>query len=255
MKGFILALIFLFMSGCGTDDYSTPRSSCLTHGADIPCGSIYTEDLLTVHEMATIDALKAYIREKKNLPRNSPFRKIDDGKGSMKDLLRGLSLVKHIYQVNPIFALALSALESGWGTSELARKRYNLWGWDATTDGKRKGRRFKSWTDGFNTVFRRIKVSYLRHTGKYYKACAPPERFPKYVREGGCTIKDCGASLAGMNCKYSYDNNWAKKIRVQMDAITSFINARCRKLIWAPYELPSPDMIPSPLKFSFCYQS
>lgn len=252
MRYLRFVLIFLCLSSCGVYNHSIPQSSCLIHGAGIPCGNIYTEDLLTVPKTATIDALKDYLREKKNLSKDSPFRKIDDGRGDLNDLMRGLTLVKNAYQVNPIFALALSAIESGWGTSELAgEKYYNLWGWNAPYDGKEGGSRFKSWSHGFNIVFRSIKADYLSPKGKYHKSCAPPEYFAKYVRKGGCSLRDCGASLAGMNCKYALDNNWAKKIREQMDNITSFINARCHRIKGFPIEVPSIEITPPSRGFSF----
>ena len=224
-------LIVLVITACGLDQDQDTKNApiCLEHGKGIPCDQdIYAEDLLTVHPAASIEALKDYLLSKKNLKKSSPFRKIAGGKGDLNDLLRGIAIAKNAYGINPLFALSLSALESKWGVSYIAKTKYNLWGWNAVDGAPGRATKFKSFSDGFNHVFKFIKAWYLRPNGRHHKSCSPPERFNRYVRRGGCSIKDCGASLAGMNCRYSSDPRWARKIRSQMNHIARFINKRCQ---------------------------
>lgn len=229
----LLCALVLISSACGIEqDQDTKTAiSCPRDGKVMPRNQdIYEEDLLTVHPMATIDALRDYLLEKKNLKKSSPFRKAGEGKGGMNDLLRGITLAKNAYGINPLFALSLSALESKWGMSHIARTKYNLWGWNAVDRQTGRATKFESFSQGFNHVFRFMKAWYLSPKGRNYKSCSPPERFGHYVRRGGCSDKDCGASLAGMNCKYSSDPEWALKIRSQMNHIARFINARSLRL-------------------------
>ena len=246
-----LFVIFLFkLSSCGgvgqEEDYIAKNApGCALSKNGIPCGDIYSNDLLMVHKHATVDALRDYLIAKKNIKKSSTFRKVDDGIGDMQDLLRGINLVKKAYGINPIFVLALSAMESGWGTSCIARRRNNLWGWNAV-DGRPCWRvtKFKSYTDGFNIVFPRLKEWYLRTNGKYHRQCQPLEHFDRYVRRGGCSARHCGTTLAGMNCKYSSDPRWAFNIRTQMNHIARFINERCK--IIPPFDeirFPQPERV------------
>ena len=232
-----LFVIFLFkLSSCGDtgqdEDYISKNApGCARSDNGIPCGDIFSADLLTVHEHATIDALRDYLIAKKNVRSTSPFRQVDgDGKGDREDLLRGVRIVRDLYGINPIFAVSLSALESKWGQSYLARTRYNLWGWNAVDGKEWKASRFKSFSAGFKYVFSRIQEWYFFKDGKYHRQCKPLEHFKTYVRRGGCSARHCGITLAGMNCKYSSDPKWAYKIRLQMNHITRFINKRCQSL-------------------------
>lgn len=243
-----LLWILLLAQGCGDDSSVVKaKADCQEEGV-IPCGTIYTKDLLTVHKAATIRALRDYLLQKKNLRKNSPFRTVDDGNGDMGDILRGINLVKETYGINPIFALALSALESGWGKSCIARARNNLWGWNAV-DGRPCYRvtKFKSFTAGFSLVFKHIKEKYIKEDGLYHRNCNPLEHFNRYVRRTGCPANYCGTTLAGMNCKYSSDSNWSNKVRANMNRITDFINKRCKELVTAPIvvKLPRTSIEPS----------
>ena len=248
----LYALVFVIWA-CGIEQDQNAKTtySCSLRGDGIPCNrNVYTEDLLTVHRMATIDALRDYLLEKKNLNKSSPFRKtnyseepkqvydqkckryvtVAAGRGDINDLLRGIALAKNAYGINPLFALSLSALESKWGESCIAKSKYNLWGWNAADGRTGDASKFESFAQGFNQVFKDIKFWYLKPDGRYHKSCSPAEHFKRYVRRGGCSIKDCGASLAGMNCKYSSDPKWAFKIRSQMNHIARFINERCNRI-------------------------
>ena len=218
-----LPVLLYLLSGCGGDGmYSSVKFVC---GSGMPCGDIYSKDLLQANA-TTIDALRAYMVNK-DLNRRyakTPFKQEDNGQGDIDDLMRGLMIVKKLHGINPIFALALSIHESGWGTSQQATDKYNLWGWNAHDGKEYLATTFDSFTQGFNTVFKFIKRSYLSQDGRFYQACTALQKFTRFTRKGGCTIRDCGASLAGMNCMYASDNGWAREVREHMNNITAFIN-------------------------------
>ncbi len=242
MRGFLRAVAVVFLlSGCGTED--EPNDALLSDcGTGIPCGDIYSEDLLQA-DATTIEALRGYMLNT-SASEGKPLRQESDGRGDIDDLLWGLEVVKQLYGINPIFALALTIHESGWGNSSIARDKRNLWGWKAYDGSAYKdAATFDYYTHGFNHVFNRIKVLYLDPAGRYYKSCNPPEHFSEYVRDGGCTAQHCGASLAGMNCKYASDPGWAEKIRNHMNTITRYINNNF---------VPSPDTVSCPAGVMWC---
>lgn len=219
----LLPLLFLWLGGCGRDEfYSLASFSC---GEGLSCGDIYSDDLLRA-DVATIDGLRAYVLNTQLTKRyaDTPFKREDDGRGDIDDLMRGLMLVKQLHGINPIFALALSIHESGWGTSPQARGKRNLWGWNAADGKEHLATTFNSFSQGFNLVFGRIKHLYLSSTGRFYQPCSAPQKFTRFSRKGGCSARDCGASLAGMNCKYSSDDGWAREVRAHMNNITAYIN-------------------------------
>ena len=217
-KKFLLISCYLFVTACGVDNYS----QVLSCGNGIPCGDVYSEDLLISEHWVTIDAIEQYLANKK-LDR-SPFKTVDDGVADRDDLLWGLTTVQNLYGINPIFALALSVHESGWGRSNIARGKKNLWGWNAKDNcPARCAIEFSSYRDGFNTVFSRIKKNYLTEGGPYYRACGDSKR----VRCASGKYKQadaCGYTLAGMNCSYASDRGWGQKIRNHMNNITTYIN-------------------------------
>lgn len=233
----LLAVVFSLLIGCGTDDmYSLTKSDC---GEGLACGNIYSQDLLSANA-TTIDALHEYLLNKQLSGKfaNTPFKHKQDGNGDIDDLMWGLTVVKKLYKINPIFALALSIHESGWGTSSLAKNKNNLWGWNSgyctstnrCGDSFDKAAGFGSYGNGFNTVFKKIKNNYLTKAtnanekdGIFYQRCGNKKRV---VCVGGNIKKanECGPTLAGMNCKYAADDNWGKLIRNHMNDITAYIN-------------------------------
>lgn len=233
----LLLIATMILVSCGTEEVPTETLK-LACGGD-SCGDIYTEDLLR-GDAGTIDNLRKYVLNKKLGKRlaTTPFKQENDGRGDIDDLMWGLEIVQHLYGINPIFALALSIHESGWGTSRLGREKHNLWGWNSgyCTSASRcgdsfdKATGFGSYGNGFNTVFRKIKRHYLTErdpaagTGRYYHRCGDKKR----VHCVGNDIKEgraCGATLAGMNCSYAEDDNWALKIRSHMSDITAYIKS------------------------------
>ena len=214
-----LFIVYLFITACGVDNYS----QVLSCGDGIPCGDVYSEDLLISEHWVTIDAIEQYLANK-NLDRPSPFENADDGIADRDDLLWGLATVQNLYGINPIFALALSIHESGWGRSSISRGKKNLWGWNAKDSCPgRCAIKFTSYRDGFNTVFARIKRNYLSDDGRYYRNCSDNSQ-PRCASGKVKQAEACGYTLAGMNCSYASDVGWGRKIRNHMNNITTYIN-------------------------------
>ena len=226
-----LSLFLLLVVGCGKDndnvsETESKKSNCI-EGGTIRCGDIYSKDLLYVHNLMKIDVLREFIAEKRTI-KDSPWSKIDEGVGDIDDLMYGVSIAKEIYGINPVFALALSAQESLWGRSRIARLKRNLWGWEAYDHCPfRCARKFTSYRDGFNTVFARIKNNYLTEGGKHYQQCG--DKTPVTCANKQAKQADaCGVSLAGMNCRYTTSSDWGAKIRRIMNQMINYINQRCK---------------------------
>ena len=224
MRNLQLVVVFLMLVGCGMEDpYGLLKAD------------YRTEDLLLPDSARVpIDALREYVLTKKlsNKWKKTPFKLEIDGVSDIDDLMWGLTLVQELYGISPIFALALSIHESGWGTNSQATGKNNLWGWNSgfcntannrCGDSFEKADAFSSYGNGFNIVFRQIKRNYLTEGGRRYHKCGSNKR----VECVGGDIKRadaCGASLAGMNCSYAEADNWGKLIRGHMNDITRYVN-------------------------------
>lgn len=222
-------LLLLLVIACGEDDVSEPvsqKTSCI-EGGTIKCGDIYSKDLLYVHTLMTIDVLREFIAEKRTI-KDSPWSKIGRGIGDLDDLMHGVMIAKKVYGINPVFALALSAQESLWGRSRIARLKRNLWGWEAYDHCPFDcARKFTSYRDGFNLVFARIKQNYLTEGGKHYQQCGDSTAV-KCADKTTKRADACGVSLAGMNCRYTTSSDWGFNVRRIMNQMINYINQRCR---------------------------
>lgn len=72
------------------------------------------------------------------------------------------------YGVNALFLTALTAQESGWGSSNRARTQNNLSGYAVYSDGS-KGRSFSSKTSSIMATAKLLSKDYLNKNGKHYK--------------------------------------------------------------------------------------
>lgn len=227
--------LLLLVVACGKDggrdgsDVSDPEStkSKCVEGGTIRCGDVYSKDLTYVHTLMTIDILYDFIAEKRTI-KDSPWSKVAKGIGDIDDLMYGVSIAKNVYGINPVFALALSAQESLWGRSRIARLKRNLWGWEAYDHCPFEcARKFTSYRDGFNLVFARIKKNYLTEGGKYYQSCGDSVSV-KCADKSQRRADACGTSLAAMNCRYTTSSDWGAKIRRIMNQMVNYINRRCK---------------------------
>jgi Putative peptidoglycan binding domain/Mannosyl-glycoprotein endo-beta-N-acetylglucosaminidase/CHAP domain len=162
----------------------------------MPQGTIFTEDLFQ-SDTATLLQLESYLKQK--APNDSPF-KVE----KRIDLLTGIEHSKIALGLNPIFILAFAIHESGWGRSQIAKVKNNLFGWGAfDADPFNKAWSFDSYQECIDVVMKTIKQIYLTTGGTYFN----------------------GTTLKGMNVKYATDNNWASGIRALMNEIDSFVSS------------------------------
>ena len=104
-----------------------------------------------------------------------------------------------IYKVNALFIISLTSLESGYGTSKLARTHNNLAGYR----GSKSWTYFNSWHDCLNEVYRLIGQEYLSPDGRFYN---------------GLDIKSINSKYCGNTYQWSIDINtiahkYLKKLR------------------------------------------
>ena len=93
-----------------------------------------------------------------------------------------------IYKVNALFIISLTSLESGYGTSKLARTHNNLAGYR----GSKSWTYFNSWHDCLNEVYRLIGQEYLSPDGRFYN---------------GLDIKSINSKYCGNTYQWSIDIN------------------------------------------------
>ena len=93
-----------------------------------------------------------------------------------------------IHKVNALFIMALTSLESGYGTSKLARTHNNLAGYR----GSKSWTYFNSWHDCLNEVYRLIGQEYLSPDGRFYN---------------GLDIKGVNSKYCGNTYQWSIDIN------------------------------------------------
>lgn len=94
------------------------------------------------------------------------------------------------YGVNAYYLIAHAALESGWGTSPLAKNKNNIFGFTAYDRNPSGARGFKSKAECIDVVAKYISENYLKENGEHYN----------------------GPNLKGMNIKYASDKEWSTKI-------------------------------------------
>ena len=111
--------------------------------------------------------------------------------------------------LNARYFVAHAMLESGWGTSDIARLKHNLFGYGAyDRDPWRYATRFRTYRLGILAVAEKIRDRYLSPSGRWWY---------------GFT------TLRGVNRYYASDVHWADKIAVlanQLDALVVTLKER-----------------------------
>ena len=98
---------------------------------------------------------------------------------------------EHTYHVSARYFVAHAILESGWGTSAIARDKHNLFGYGADdANPYADAVNFPSYDACIQFVAQKISRNYLSSGGAFYH----------------------GPTLRGMNVDYASDPNWASKI-------------------------------------------
>lgn len=121
--------------------------------------------------------------------------------GLGKDLIR----VAEENGVNPIYILAHSIHETGWGRSAIFSEKNNLFGFGACDKNPRVNAvRFSSPVECLEKVVKFIAREYLTPGGKFY----------------------ANPNLMGLNRHYATDKSWCYKIMILMNKIEDFLRER-----------------------------
>lgn len=116
-------------------------------------------------------------------------------RGELAPLEDAFLAAESTYGVDARFLAAVAALESGWGKSELARKKNNLFGWRGA-DGYMA---FDSPEDCIDHVAGYLAAEYLSPEGLYYN---------------GLTVEDVAISYCGGNA------DWVKMVEEIMQSVS-----------------------------------
>ena len=100
------------------------------------------------------------------------------------------------YKINGIFLASIGIHESAWGTSSIAKNKYNLFGYKAYDRNPAEyAQEFTSYEECIDVVANSLASNYLSSSGKYYN----------------------GATIKGVNTKYASDKEWHTKVYKYME--------------------------------------
>lgn len=107
------------------------------------------------------------------------------------------------YGINAIYLCAVSCLESGFGTSNIAQDKNNIFGWGAVDwDPYNKAWSFESYADCIMTVASKMSKSYFSIDGEYFT--------------GHCENGDVVVTTIEVNENYCSQDTWANKVATLM---------------------------------------
>lgn len=114
--------------------------------------------------------------------------------------------IEQEYNINGIFIAAVGIHESNWGTSKIAKEKYNLFGYGARDSSPyASAYKFKSYSEGIDMIARVMVKYYINQAGtKIFSGTASG----KYYN---------GNTLKGVNKRYATDGNWYNAIYKQME--------------------------------------
>lgn len=114
--------------------------------------------------------------------------------------------VEKQYNINGVFLAAVGIHESNWGTSEIALKKYNLFGYGAYDSNPYNGAyKFSNYSESIDLLARVFVKYYLNPSGTSI-----------YGGEKAEGTYYNGATLTGVNAKYATDKNWANAVYTHM---------------------------------------
>lgn len=146
------------------------------------------------HKFANYD-----IRTKSNLT-GDQLEKAVEGTG-LAGLGDAYAEAEQTYGVNALMLVGLSALESSWGESNIAKTKNNLFGYQAYDSNTDAARVFDSREEAIMVVANHLSKNYLQEGAMYHN----------------------GYTLEGVNVKYSSDKSWAGKITSIMSRLVDTI--------------------------------
>ena len=110
------------------------------------------------------------------------------------------------YNINGIFVAALGIHESAWGTSTIAKNKYNLFGYGAYDSNPYNGAyQFTDYSECIDLIARVFVKYYIN-----------PKGTSIYGGEKAVATYYNGPTLSGINTRYATDKNWANKVYEHM---------------------------------------
>ena len=117
------------------------------------------------------------------------------------------------YNINGIFVAAVAIHESGWGTSNIAKQKYNLFGYGAYDSNPYNGAySFSNYLESIDLLARVFVKYYLN-----------PKGTSIYGGEVAADTYYSSPTLTGVNNKYASDKNWANAVYSHMEYLYSKI--------------------------------
>ena len=106
------------------------------------------------------------------------------------------------YNINGIFVAAIGIHESAWGTSKLAKNKYNLFGYGAYDSNPYNGAyTFSSYSESIDLIARVLVKYYINPAGtKIYDGQVASGKYYN------------GNTISAVNQKYATDTNWKNAI-------------------------------------------
>lgn len=190
---------------CVEEEDIQHSNSALTEEV-IMCSAVYVENFVesvesfeiteeVVVEIETCEDL--YIEELQGvmIPSNLTAEQLEKGLlYDLKSYSDVFILAEEQTGINAVFLSSVAALESGWGRSEVAKSKNNLFGWTSTTGYCT----FNSYEESILYVANKLKELYLTPDGPYFN----------------------GYSVSDINCKYNGSKFWEDTVISIMQDIT-----------------------------------
>ena len=114
--------------------------------------------------------------------------------------------IEEQYNINGMFVAALGIHESAWGTSKLAKNKYNLFGYGAYDSNPYNGAySFSSYSESIDLIARVLVKYYINPSGtSIYDGQVASGKYYN------------GNTISGVNKKYATDKNWGNGVYKHM---------------------------------------
>lgn len=113
------------------------------------------------------------------------------------------------YNINGIFLASMAIHESGWGTSQIAKDKNNLFGYGSYDNTPYESSfEFADYSEGIETVAKSLVKYYLNPAGTKI-----------YDGETASAWYFNGPTLSGVNERYASDKEWHKKVYSYMETL------------------------------------
>ncbi len=118
------------------------------------------------------------------------------------------------YNINGIFLASIAIHESGWGTSQIAEDKKNLFGYGSYDSSPyESSMEFSEYSEGIETVAKSLVKYYLNPSGTKI-----------YDGETAAAWYYNGPTLSGVNTRYASDSDWHTKVYKYMETLYNRLN-------------------------------